>query len=55
MCGATQRGQNDSKKLTKNHSAAPGQFAIMVTIANTVLYRQNNNVNNPCDVHKLAT
>ena len=54
MYGATQGGQNDSKKLTKNHSAAPGQFAIMVTIANTVLYRQNNNVNNPCDVHKLA-
>ena len=55
MCGATQRGQNDSKKLIKNHPAAPGQFAIMVTIANTVLYRQNNNVNSPCDVHKLAT
>lgn len=52
---ATQGGQNDSKKLTKNHSAAPGQFAIMVTIANTVLYKQNNNVNNPRNVHKLAT
>ena len=55
MCGTTQGGQNDSKKLIKNHPAAPGQFAIMVTIANTVLYKQNNNVNSPRNVHKLAT